>query len=98
MVLVKMAISPCAGACERLPTHPVPASRRHSGSGRDARLTRTDYQLCFTQHLAASVTGQACVDTRIVLGHVPQHQGVGGPVLLLAQPGAVHQLGIVLEA
>lgn len=62
------------------------------------RLTPMDHQLRFTQHLSTRVAGQACVDTRITVCHVPQHQGVGGAFPLLAEPGAIHQLGVVLGA
>lgn len=67
------------------------------GLGRGPALTPVDQQLCLAQHLAARVVGQARVDTRVVLGHVPEYQGVGGPFLLLAEPGVSSQLGAVLE-
>lgn len=83
-----------------LATDPTPCQPRADTRvlGGMPRLTPMDYQLRFTQHLATSVAGHACVDTGIVLAHAPQHQGVGGPFLLLAEPGTIHQLGIVLGA
>lgn len=69
-----------------------------SGLGEVPQLTPMHQQLCFAQHLATSILGQAGVDTGIMLGHIPEHQGIGCPFLLLAEPRAVHQLDTVLEA
>lgn len=62
------------------------------------QLTPMHQQLSLAQHLAANVLGQAGVDAGILLGHIPQHQGVGGAFLLLTEPLSIHQLDAVLEA
>lgn len=67
------------------------------GLGRASQLTPVDQQLCLAEHLPACIIGNTCVDTGIVWSHVSQHQGIRSSVLPLAQPGPVHQLGVVLD-
>lgn len=76
---------------------PHTGMKPRQGLGSRPPLTPVDQQLCFAQHLAARVVGQAGVDARVVLGHVPNHQGVGGPFLLLAEPRVSSQLGPILQ-
>ena len=79
---------------------PIPSQPgcRAWGPGGVDQLTPKHQQLCLAEYLATSVLGQAGVNAGILRGHMPQHQGVCGAFLLLAKPGAVHQLDAVLEA